>query len=214
MHPDFRLWLTSYPTPIFPLSVLENGLKITNEAPSGVRAGMQRIFKADPVSDHRFFEGSEKEGAFKALCFGLAFFHCMILGRKAYGPVGWNIPYQFNENDLRISMRQLRMFLDEYEEPPLDMLVYTAGECNYGGKVTDAKDRRTLMTILSMFYSEDAAEGGCAQLAVHCVQLCATRLWARVGRAVETMRCITHQHEVHCPMHAAWPGARVAGVQA
>jgi len=36
---------------------------------------------------------------------------------------------------LRISMRQLRMFLDEFATVPLDMLKYTAGECNYGGKV-------------------------------------------------------------------------------
>lgn len=162
VHADFRLWLTSYPSPIFPIAILENGLKITNEAPAGMRAGLERIYKADPVNDSTFFEGCEKEGAFKALAFGLAFFHCMLVGRKAYGPVGWNIPYQFNENDLRISMRQLRMFVDEYDEPPLDMLVYTCGECNYGGKVTDAKDRRTLMTILAAFYNEDVLDGGCA----------------------------------------------------
>ena len=112
VHPDFRLWLTSYPSPIFPLSILENGLKITNEAPNGVRAGVARVLKADPVSDPKFFEGCDKPDTFKALMFSLAFFHCLIVGRKAYGPVGFNIPYQFNENDLRISMRQLRMFLD------------------------------------------------------------------------------------------------------
>jgi dynein heavy chain, axonemal len=51
------------------------------------------------------------------------------------------------------------MFLDEYEEVPMDMLTYTCGECNYGGKVTDGKDRRTLMTLLSDFYNEGVLQG-------------------------------------------------------
>ncbi|KAJ9518808.1 hypothetical protein QJQ45_026081, partial [Haematococcus lacustris] len=163
VSPNFRLWLTSYPSPHFPQAILENGLKITNEPPKGLRAGLERIYRSDPLVDPAFYEGVANMQAFRNLLLGLAFFHCVVVGRRLYGPVGWNIPYTFNENDLRISLRQLRMFVSEApvgDDVPLAMLTYTAGECNYGGKVTDGKDRRTLMVLLSRFYNDQVVAGG------------------------------------------------------
>ena len=149
-HEQFRLWLTSYPSDKFPPAILQNGVKMTLQPPKGVRANMLNTYF---TLDEDYFESCSKPAQLRKLHFGLAFFHALLQERRKFGPLGFNIAYEFTDSDLKICQTQVKMFLNEFDAVPWEALRYTAGETNYGGRVTDSHDRRTTATILLDFYN-------------------------------------------------------------
>jgi dynein heavy chain len=152
VHADFRLWLTSMPSPHFPVAILQNGVKVTTEPPQGLRATLRELFTG---YGQKILKECPRENEFKSLFYSLCFFHAVVLGRRRYGPLGWNCLYDWTKGDLDISRKQLNLFLTNAGTTiPFKTLGFLAGEINYGGRVTDDWDRRTLLTLCQDFYCE------------------------------------------------------------
>ena len=159
-HKNFRLWLTSYPSPVFPVAILQSGVKMTMEPAKGIRLNVKGQMVADPIANEEFFNDCKKPVKWKKMMYALCFFHALMQERRAFGPLGWNIPYEFTMGDMTISLRQCQMMLNEYESDQFKALNYLIGECNYGGRVTDDKDRRFLCCALYDFFNPEVYEDG------------------------------------------------------
>uniref|UniRef100_A0A3Q1IX48 Dynein axonemal heavy chain 2 n=1 Tax=Anabas testudineus TaxID=64144 RepID=A0A3Q1IX48_ANATE len=152
-HSNFRLWLSSSPHPEFPITILQAGIKMTTEPPKGVKANMKRLYQL--VTEAQFNRCS-KPIFYRKLLFSLCFFHSILLERKKFLQLGWNIVYGFNDSDFEVSENLLSLYLEEYEEIPWDALKYLIAGVNYGGHVTDDWDRRLLTTYINDYFCDAA----------------------------------------------------------
>jgi dynein heavy chain len=150
IHKDFRLFLTSMPADYFPVPILQNGVKLTIEPPKGLRANVLRSLN---TTTDEILGSSPKEVEWRRLQFGLKFFHAIVQERRKFGPLGWNIRYEFNDSDLETSTTITKNMLDIDGDIPWDTLLFVIGHINYGGRVTDDKDRRLILAILEQYVS-------------------------------------------------------------
>jgi dynein heavy chain len=153
-HKEFRLWLTTMPTSAFPMGVLQRSLKVVIEPPEGVRLNMKQTYTK--LSDADL--DSCDHPSYRSLTFVLGFFHAIVQDRRKFGRIGWNVAYDFNESDLKVSMRLLSLYMqkchDMGEITPWETLRYLIGEAMYGGRVTDSYDRRILVTYLEEYMGD------------------------------------------------------------
>ena len=56
-EPDFRIWMSCEPREGFPLGLLQKAVKVTNEPPKGIKAGMNRTFST--LVNSEFLEKSQ-----------------------------------------------------------------------------------------------------------------------------------------------------------
>jgi dynein heavy chain len=155
-HPRFRLWLSSSPHPQFPITILQRGIKMTTEPPRGLRANMLKLYNLVTPDQ---FERCKQSAKYKKLLFSLCWFHAILLERRKFKSLGFNIPYDFNESDFSICHDLVIVFLDEYpDKTPFDAMRYLIAEANYGGRVTDDWDRRLVNVYIHQFFCDEVTK--------------------------------------------------------
>ena len=98
VYEDFRLWITWEPHDSFPLCLLKMANKVTNEPPKGIKVGMYRTFNTMINGD--FLEKVEPFDYWRSLVFAVWFIYSIVKERRKFGPLGFCIPYEFNNSDL------------------------------------------------------------------------------------------------------------------
>lgn len=158
VHPKFRLWLSSNPNLEFPISILQRGIKMTTEPPKGIRSNMITLYNT--ISENQFNRCTH-ESTYKKLLFSLVWFHAILVERRKFKSLGFNVPYDFNESDFAICHDLIIVFLDEYpDRVPFDAMKYLIAEANYGGRVTDDWDRRLVNVYISELFCEENVLSG------------------------------------------------------
>ncbi|TMW58214.1 hypothetical protein Poli38472_011802 [Pythium oligandrum] len=154
LHPNFRLFITSDPSPNIPIGVLERSIKLTNEPPSGLKANVKRAFCcfAQPQVD-------ELEPRTRVILFAMCYFHSLMLERKRFGAQGFNMIYPFAASDLVSSSIVLRNYMENVPaRVPWADLRYLFGEIMYGGHIVNERDRLVAMTYLGYFLRDELLE--------------------------------------------------------
>jgi hypothetical protein len=64
----------------------------------------QRVLRPLCVS---LYQSCSRSRTFKKLLFSAAFFNALILERRKFGAVGWNIPYEWMNSDLKAAVMQV-----------------------------------------------------------------------------------------------------------
>lgn len=151
-HSKFRVFFTSDPSDIIPIGILSRCIKITNEPPTGLKANLKRawcFFSKDYIDD--------SDSKTRSILFGLCHFHSVMMERKMFGPMGFNMKYPFSIGDLRDSATCLQNYMDNTGggKIPWQDLKYIFGEIMYGGHIVNDFDRLLANEYLNFFMKEE-----------------------------------------------------------
>eukprot|EP01043_Picozoa_sp_COSAG02_P032009 COSAG02_NODE_2120_length_9782_cov_1.807085_2_plen_2245_part_00 len=158
-HEEFRVFITVIPHPLFPIGLLQMAIKITNEAPVGVKAGMKRNYFW--VTQDLLDTISRAE--WRHILYVMCFAHCVVQERRKFGSIGWAIPYEYNQSDLTACCLFLQNHMSAMEsqapkggQVPLQWATvrFMISNVQYGGKITDDLDGKLMDTYAEAYFQQ------------------------------------------------------------
>lgn len=114
-----------------------------------------------------------EEASYRKALFGLAWYHALLIERKKFKTLGYNVVYKFNDSDFNVCSDLLASYMgpidDENPEIPVrnkdkvqkstqinwQALQFLISEANYGGWVTDDFDWLLIKTYAIEIFKEE-----------------------------------------------------------
>jgi dynein heavy chain len=156
IEPDYRMWITCEITSRFPIGLLQMTIKVTLEPPAGLKAQMHRTY-ATMITQETIDKVDHEK--WRMLLYTVAFMHSIVQERRKFGPIGWCVPYEFNNSDIDASL----LFLEKHLSTTVTVgqplswstIQYMLAEVQYGGRITDDLDRELFVTYAAKWLCDD-----------------------------------------------------------
>ncbi|XP_028975291.2 cytoplasmic dynein 2 heavy chain 1 isoform X3 [Esox lucius] len=145
----FRLWLTAEVHPRFPSILLQSSLKITYEAPPGLKKNLLRTYES--WTPEQISKGGLLPRAQSLFC--LAWFHAVCQERRNYIPQGWTKFYEFSLSDLRAGFEIIDRLFESGKAFQWEFVHGLLESAIYGGRIDNPCDLRILRSYLERFFS-------------------------------------------------------------
>jgi len=132
-------------------------IKVTTEPPKGLQAGMARTYST--MINQDFLERVEPYEKWRAAVFCVCFLHSIVQERRKFGPLGFCIPYEFNNSDLEASLLYIEKHMTQTAATGSSLsfkaMQYMTCDVQYGGRITDDLDREMFICYGAIWLTEE-----------------------------------------------------------